>query len=121
MNFMNDIIERALKHTDRRLFLGKQAIVCPDCGTNQVQLTNHFVTPAEWKCRHCKKRFNFEPIKMCNEPSGYFKIEINGNCPDCNQPTIDGDAFEQCAYSTIKCETCGWAPCDGSCYGSLSV
>lgn len=52
---------------------------------------------------------------MCFEPSGYLKEEINGECPDCGSPTIDGDAYEKCGYSPVICKKCGWAPCDGSC------
>lgn len=36
---------------------------------------------------------------MCCEPSGYTKEEINGVCPDCGEPTVDGYAYEKCAYS----------------------
>lgn len=52
---------------------------------------------------------------MCCEPSGFKKEEINGVCPDCGEPTVDGDAFECCGYSPVVCKTCGDAPCDGSC------
>lgn len=52
---------------------------------------------------------------MCCDPSGYTENEINGVCPDCGEPTVDGDAFEQCAWSRCACETCGWRPCDESC------
>lgn len=41
--------------------------------------------------------------------------EINGQCPDCGEPTIDGEAVEQCRYSPLVCVTCGHRPCDGSC------
>lgn len=52
---------------------------------------------------------------MCCEPSGYTKEEINGVCPDCEEPTVDGYAYEKCAYSPVVCKTCGHAPCDLSC------
>jgi len=52
---------------------------------------------------------------MCCEPSGYKEEEINGECPICGSPTVDGDAFEQCGYSHVECEQCGYAPCDDSC------
>lgn len=58
---IDNILKRALKHAERRELLGKNAINCPKCDTNQVQLIDHFVSPAEWKCRHCKTKFNFEP------------------------------------------------------------
>jgi hypothetical protein len=52
---------------------------------------------------------------MCCEPIGFKESEIDGECPDCGTFTVDGEAFEQCAYSPILCKTCNWAPCDGSC------
>lgn len=41
--------------------------------------------------------------------------EVNGTCPECGQPTVDGEASVGCNYSPIVCDTCGWAPCDDSC------
>jgi hypothetical protein len=52
---------------------------------------------------------------MCCEPSGYSEDEIDGECPSCGQPTVDGDAYEQCYYSDVLCEVCGWSPCNGGC------
>lgn len=52
---------------------------------------------------------------MCCEPTGYKESEIDGECPICWSPTVGGDAYEQCAWSPVECEECGWAPCDGSC------
>ena len=53
---------------------------------------------------------------MCCEPRvGYDSRQINGECPFCGSPTVDGDAYDQCCYSEVECEECGWAPCDGSC------
>jgi hypothetical protein len=52
---------------------------------------------------------------MCCEPSGYKHSEINGECPKCEEPIVDGDAFEQCSYSPVECDACGWQPCDQSC------
>jgi ribosomal protein S27E len=40
---------------------------------------------------------------------------VNGECPDCGMPTVDGDAAYGCSYSPIDCETCGSALCDDSC------
>jgi hypothetical protein len=51
----------------------------------------------------------------CCSPSGYAKEEINGECPECGNPTIDEDAYEACSYSPVECKECGWAPCDNSC------
>lgn len=45
----------------------------------------------------------------------YREKEINGTCPDCGEDTVEGDAYEQCAYSPCVCETCGYSPCDLSC------
>ncbi len=60
---------------------------------------------------HCYKLLKM----MCCEPNDYREDEINGECPDCGNPTVDDDAFESCSYSPEECETCGWRPCDGSC------
>lgn len=51
----------------------------------------------------------------CCDGTDFREEEINGECPDCGNPTVDGEAFECCHYSSTECETCGWAPCDGSC------
>ena len=52
---------------------------------------------------------------MCCASSGYKEEEINGECPDCGNETVDGDAYECCSYSPAECETCDWSPCDLSC------
>ena len=52
---------------------------------------------------------------MCCEPSGYKESDINGECLWCENPTVDGEAYEQCYYSPVLCENCGYAPCDLSC------
>lgn len=52
---------------------------------------------------------------MCCEPSGYTKDQIDGECPSCGEPTIDGEAYECCGYSPRDCAECGFAPCDGAC------
>ena len=52
----------------------------------------------------------------CCEPRVSYKCEeINGECPDCGADTVDGDSYDQCAYSPIACKTCNDAPCDQSC------
>ena len=51
----------------------------------------------------------------CCSPNEYEEKEINGKCPACHEPTVDGDAFEQCLYAEVICEICGHAPCDQSC------
>ena len=54
-----------------------------------------------------------------NEKNGCscFKdyIKANGKCPDCGEPTVDGESQKGCHYSPITCKTCGYAECDGSC------
>jgi hypothetical protein len=52
---------------------------------------------------------------MCCSNTGYTKDEINGECQDCGEPTVDGSAFDCCDYSPEMCKTCGWSPCDESC------
>lgn len=41
--------------------------------------------------------------------------EPDEECPDCGEPTVDGESISVCGYSPIACHTCGNAPCDGSC------
>lgn len=45
----------------------------------------------------------------------YSGEKPNGECPDCGEPTIDGNAVESCSYSPQTCETCDCRPCDQSC------
>ena len=37
-------------------------IPCPNCGSEQVQLVQYlnFSIPYQWKCRHCKHKFETE-------------------------------------------------------------
>lgn len=51
---------------------------------------------------------------MCSEPIGSID-EVDGECPDCGAPTAGGVSKDICYYSPCLCETCGDAPCDGSC------
>lgn len=39
----------------------------------------------------------------------------NGECPECGESTLDGEAVRGCFHSPIQCEVCGSRPCDGSC------
>ena len=41
--------------------------------------------------------------------------EIDGECPDCGESTVEGLAAEGCDWSPVVCETCGSRPCDESC------
>ena len=52
---------------------------------------------------------------MCCDNTGYKEKEIDGECSNCGEPTVGGDAYDQCYYSPVECETCNFAPCDGSC------
>lgn len=55
-------IEVAAALAQRRMFLCERAPRCPHCDrSGQVQLTDWLCTPAQWKCRHCRTRFPFEP------------------------------------------------------------
>ena len=52
---------------------------------------------------------------MCSDGWSPEGEEINGECPDCGEDTIDGFAPSGCNYSPTQCDTCGDAPCDQSC------
>lgn len=51
---------------------------------------------------------------MCCDNSGE-PGEPNGICEECGEPTVDGCTKDHCNYSSVECQTCGWAPCDESC------
>ena len=51
----------------------------------------------------------------CCDPWSSHVDEVNGECPDCGMPTVDGFAAHGCSYSPCVCETCRYKPCDGSC------
>lgn len=57
----NNWIDDALQFSARRMRICKQAPACPKCRTRQVQLINQLPL-AEWKCRHCKHKWRFEPL-----------------------------------------------------------
>lgn len=51
---------------ERRYFLKnfcryEFGVECPSCKSRQVQLIQYFEKPAEWKCRVCKCKFDWEP------------------------------------------------------------
>jgi len=54
-----------------------------------------------------------EERKMCSAPA--WIGEIVGECPDCGADVDENGEAKACAYSPKFCETCGDAPCDGSC------
>ena len=51
----------------------------------------------------------------CSDGWTSFEDEVNGECPDCGTPTVNGGAAYGCCWSQISCETCGHTECDGSC------
>ena len=52
---------------------------------------------------------------FCYDPVEFDEIEINGECPDCEEQTVDGLAWRGCKWSSVICETCGYSPCDDGC------
>ena len=56
-------VEQAIPATTRRReFLGRHMPLCPNCNTEQVQLTGYFGhPPASWRCRKCGCHFDYEP------------------------------------------------------------
>jgi hypothetical protein len=56
----------------------------------------------------------FKTMSCCDGWS-YPDSEVDGVCPDCGEPTVEGHAQSGCNYSPVICTTCGDAPCDGSC------
>lgn len=63
----NSCIEqmKMFEYADRRVLLGKrmneQGLECPECHTRQVQLVGYMdIKPAQWRCRHCKHKFEWE-------------------------------------------------------------
>ena len=52
---------------------------------------------------------------MCCAGTDYNPSEIDGECPDCGEETVDGDAYYVCGYSEVICDTCGSAPCNDAC------
>lgn len=52
---------------------------------------------------------------MCCENTSYRQSEINGECEKCGAETVDGDAYDQCAYSSVVCDVCNSAPCEERC------
>jgi hypothetical protein len=55
---------------------------------------------------------------MCSEPYDLTdgdESKINGECPDCGMPTVDGQAAYGCCWSECDCETCNSHGCDLSC------
>lgn len=52
---------------------------------------------------------------MCCDGTGYTEDKIDGKCEECNQPTVEGEAFVSCGHSEVECKKCGFAPCTGAC------
>lgn len=51
---------------------------------------------------------------MCSDNRGACGV-VDGECPSCGAPTVEGVSIEICNYSTVECEECENAPCDGAC------
>ena len=52
---------------------------------------------------------------MCCDGWDYSEEAVD-ECPACGEDVdADGDAVRGCSYSPEDCDTCGAAPCDGSC------
>ena len=51
----------------------------------------------------------------CWGSTDFKEDEINGTCEECGEPTVYGEAYENCSYSSTECKVCGWSPCDQSC------
>ena len=75
---MDEIIEDAITISDKRLEAMKQAIPCPACGTDQVQLVN-WIDNIEWKCRHCSN--------VWSEIMNNSKRKVV--CAACKHPNLD--------------------------------
>ena len=72
VELMNEIIDKScnsqikmIESADRRGYLGelmnKHKLECPECKTRQVQLIGYIdIFPAQWKCRRCKNKFEWE-------------------------------------------------------------
>jgi len=54
---LNGLLSAAVRLTEKREHYCKHMKPCPECGTNQVQLTN-WTDDAEWKCRHCRHKWS---------------------------------------------------------------
>jgi len=54
-------------------------------------------------------------MSCCADEGWPEEIKPNGECPECGEPTVDGDSWEYCSYSPEQCKLCGSRPCDQSC------
>ena len=52
---------------------------------------------------------------MCSDGWNYPESEVDGECPECGNPTIGGEVPSGCFYSPVACEAFNDRPCDGSC------
>jgi hypothetical protein len=52
---------------------------------------------------------------MCSDGWNYPESEVDGECPDCGEATVGGEAPAGCFWSPVACKTCNDRPCDGSC------
>ena len=62
-----------------------------------------------------KAQSNRKDKIMCCEAQGATG-EVNGECPECGEPTVDGEAVDVCGYSPDDpCPVCGSNPCSDYC------
>lgn len=90
---------------DRQDFLRRNPPRCPNCDTDQVQLVTNFTTPAWWRCRRCKFKFDHEPKAMLKPPPGELVVE----CPKCGAKVSetccafqDYDYYKDCYHWVTK-------------------
>ena len=54
-------------------------------------------------------------MSSCCCPIYEYDHPTDGVCPDCGEPTWDGEAVDGCEYSPVVCKTCKHSPCDDNC------
>lgn len=64
-NIIDFDFSKVYDHITRRVqlstLMNKYKLICPSCGTRQVQLVGYMdIYPAQWRCRHCKHEFEWE-------------------------------------------------------------
>ena len=51
----------------------------------------------------------------CDDSWESWEADVNGKCPACGCPTVNGEAAYGCFFSEIICKTCKHAKCNGRC------
>jgi hypothetical protein len=57
----SDLLRGAMALADKREWLCRCAPTC-SCGSQQVQLMAYVLSPAQWRCRHCRHVWFYEPL-----------------------------------------------------------